>query len=182
MVEPYDRDPKRLVRDSYDRISHAYRGDSLPRDRGYFRWLDLLTPHLKKGDSVLDLGCGCGIPVAQELATFCNVTGVDISSVQVARARTLVPTATFQCQDMTTVQFDVGTFAAIVSLFAIIHIPLAEQRPLLDRISSWLQPGGYLLASVGNRAWTGYKEDWHGAPMYWSHADEATYMTWLNEI
>jgi SAM-dependent methyltransferase len=181
-VEPRDTDPKRLVRDSYDRISRAYRGDSLPRDRGYFRWLDLLVPCLKKGDSVLDLGCGCGIPVAQELATFCNVMGVDISPVQVERARALVPAAKFQCQDMTTVNFEVGSFAAIVSLFAIIHVPLAEQRPLFDRISSWLQPCGYFLGSVGNRAWTGYKEDWYGAPMYWSHADEDTYLTWLGEV
>ena len=32
-------DPKDLVRRSYDQISYAYRGDSLPRDRNYFRWL-----------------------------------------------------------------------------------------------------------------------------------------------
>ncbi len=32
-------DPKALVRRSYDQISYAFRGDSLPRDRNYFRWL-----------------------------------------------------------------------------------------------------------------------------------------------
>lgn len=182
MVDYRNTDPKQLVRESYDQISRAYRADALPRDRGYFKWLEVLTPYLQKGDPVLDLGCGCGVPVAQELAAFCRVIGVDISPVQIARARALVPRATFQCQDMTTVDFEVGSFAAIVSLFAIIHVPLVEQRPLLERMFSWLRPGGYLLASVGNRAWTGYEEDWHGAPMYWSHADEATYLKWLDEI
>jgi hypothetical protein len=41
MADYRDLDPKHLVRESYDRISHAYRGDSLPRDRGYFRWLNV---------------------------------------------------------------------------------------------------------------------------------------------
>ncbi len=86
------------------------------------------------------------------------------------------------CEDMTIVKFDAASFAAIVSLFAIIHVPLLEQRPLFERISTWLRPNGYLLASVGNRAWTGYREDWHGAPMYWSKADEETYLAWLDEL
>ena len=48
MVDYRELDPKHLVRDSYDRISHAYRGDTLPRDRGYFRWLDVLMPYLRQ--------------------------------------------------------------------------------------------------------------------------------------
>jgi ubiquinone/menaquinone biosynthesis C-methylase UbiE len=95
MTDTHDRDPKQVVRDSYNRISPAYRGDAVSRDRGYFRWLAGLTPLLQPGDPVLDLGCGCGIPVAQELARTCRVTGVDFSEVQIARARVLVPEATF---------------------------------------------------------------------------------------
>ena len=175
-------DPKNLVRRSYDQISYAYRGDSISRDRGYFIWLDALTPLLQPGDTVLDLGCGCGIPVAQELAQRFQVTGVDLSEVQITRARQLVPQATFLCTDMTALRFPPGTFAAIVSFFAIIHLPVHEHRPLLERCVTWLQPGGYLMVTVGHQAWTGYKEAWYGAPMYWSHADEATYLTWLQEI
>src|SRR4029450_3899731 len=81
--------PKSLVRRSYDQISSAYRGDSISRDRGYFIWLAALTPLLQPGDTVLDLGCRCGIPVAQELAQRFQVTGVDLSEVQIARARQL---------------------------------------------------------------------------------------------
>src|SRR5262249_22117440 len=88
-------DPKHLVRTSYNAISHAYRGDTISRDRGYFRWLDALRPHLRDRARVLELGCGCGVPVAQELAATCDVTGVDISDVQVERARALVPSARF---------------------------------------------------------------------------------------
>ncbi len=175
-------DPKDLVRRSYDQISYAYRGDSLPRDRGYFRWLEELTPLLQPGDAVLDLGCGCGVPVAQELAQQFAVTGVDISSVQIERACKLVPQATFLCADMAAVDFAPRSFAAIVSFYALIHLPIAEQRPLLARCFDWLRPGGILMAIVGHSAWTGSEDDWHGAPMVWSHADEATYLRWLGEI
>jgi SAM-dependent methyltransferase len=174
-------DPKALVRQSYDKISHAYRSDSISRDRAYFVWLDALAPLLQPNDAILDLGCGCGIPVAHELAQRFHVTGVDISPVQIARAHQLVPQATFLCADMSTLQFPANTFAAIVSFYAIIHLPIDEHRPLLERCFTWLSPGGYLLAIVGHQAWTG-QDLWYGAPMYWSHADKATYVSWLQEL
>src|SRR5262245_4614385 len=93
-------DPKDLVRRSYDQISHLCRGETISRERGYSAWLEALVPLLQPGGAILDLGCGCGIPVAQELAQQFHVTGVDISAVQIARARQLVPQATFHCADM----------------------------------------------------------------------------------
>ncbi len=182
MTNTSDLEPKKIVRESYNRISRAYRGDSVSRDKGYFRWLEILTPLLKSGDPVLDLGCGCGIPVAQELARTFRVTGVDISEVQIARAKSLVPEATFLHEDITSVNFPSNTFAGIVSFFAIIHIPSKEQQPIFKSIFRWLKPGGYLIVTIGHKAWTGYDDDWYGARMYWSHADEDTYLNWLQEI
>lgn len=177
-----DPDPKAMVREGYDRISRAYRGDALSRDRGYFRWLDRLIPLLQAGDPVLDLGCGCGIPTSEVLATSFRVTGVDFSEIQIDRARTLVPRATFLCADMTAIDFPPGAFAAIVAFYSVIHVPLAEQRGLFSRLFDWLRPGGYLMVTVGHTAWTGTEDDWHGAPMYWSHTDEETYLAWLGEV
>jgi 2-polyprenyl-3-methyl-5-hydroxy-6-metoxy-1,4-benzoquinol methylase len=175
-------DPKELVRAGYNRISRAYRGDTIERDHAYFRWLDVLQRRLQPGSRVLELGCGCGIPVAQELAAAYRITGVDISEVQIERARSLVPSATFMCTDIASLEFSRGEFDAIVSFFAIIHVPLPEQRSLFERLARWLRPNGVLMASVGHGEWTGYAEDWYGAPMYWSHADEATYLQWLAEL
>ena len=59
----HNGDPKDLVRRSYDRISCAYRGDSVNRNWRCFAWLETLTPLLQPGDAILDLGCGCGILV-----------------------------------------------------------------------------------------------------------------------
>lgn len=136
---------------------------------------------LTDGAPVLDLGCGCGVPGTAMLAERFSVTGVDISPVQIERARRLVPAGRFLCQDMTNSEFTPESFEAIVSFFAIIHLPIEEQPGMLRKLSRWLRPAGHLLATVGTRAWTGTEDNWHGAPMYWSHADRETYITWLKE-
>lgn len=176
--------PKDMVRRGYDRVSRAYRGDTFdPEDDPHYRrCLDLLLPHLKAGSRILDLGCGCGIPAVRDLSAQHDVTGVDISPVQVERARSLVPSADFICEDMTRIGFPPGTFDAVVSLYAIIHVPLEEQPALFRNISTWLKQGGWLLCTVGHREWTGTEEDWlgvSGATMFWSHADQTTYVAWL---
>jgi hypothetical protein len=51
-------------------------------------------------------------------------------------------------------------------------------RRLFPRIHRWLRPGGPFLAIVGHERWTGVA-DYLGAPMFWDHADAATYLAWL---
>ena len=174
-------DPKAIVRHGYNLVSRAYRADDA-REGAYADWLDLLEARVPPPAQVLDLGCGCGVPVARRLAPRYEVTGVDFSPVQIERARSLVPGATFVCADMTTIEFPDGAFDAIVCLYAVIHVPLTEQPGLLRNIGRWLRPGGVLVATVGHREWTGSEKDWLGVPggdMWWSHADAATYRRWL---
>lgn len=178
-------DPKAIVRDGYDNVSYAYRADDASAaPPHYAAALAQLEQRLRAGSNVLDLGCGCGIPVAHELARRHQVTGVDLSPVQIERARRLTPSATFLCADMTAISFQPETFDAVIALYSIIHVPLAEQPGLFARLGRWLKPGGWLLASVGHSAWTGTETDWCGVPgatMYWSHGDAATYRRWLEE-
>ena len=61
--------PKEIVKQGYDKISYNYRSDDgrfMPSDYG--GWLAELTPHVSQGAPLLELGCGCGVPVAQILA------------------------------------------------------------------------------------------------------------------
>src|SRR5205814_1785289 len=130
--------PKDIVRTGYDKISHTYRGDAIDRDDpdivAYVQWVTELITIVPGGGSVLELGCGNGVPVAQLLAQAgFAVTGVDISPVQISRAQANVPAARFVCADMTTLAFPAQAFAAVVSFYAIIHVPLAEQRALVAK-------------------------------------------------
>jgi SAM-dependent methyltransferase len=93
-----------------------------------------------------------------------------------------LPPLVFVVGDMTEVRFPASAFDAVVALYSLIHVPVGEQPPLLARIHDWLRPGGPLLATVGVDAWTGSEDDWlgSGATMWWSHADEETYLGWLD--
>ncbi|HZH29519.1 MAG TPA: class I SAM-dependent methyltransferase [Pyrinomonadaceae bacterium] len=175
---------KEIVRRGYDKVSYAYRDEAACADEftDYDAWIAELSALLPSNSAVLDLGCGCGLPVAERLAAQFAVTGVDLSPVQIERARRLVPQARFIRADMSEVEFPPASFAAIVSFYAVIHLPLAEQPALFRRMRGWLQTGGYFLGTVGSRAWTGTEENWLGVPdarMAWSHADAETYHAWL---
>jgi SAM-dependent methyltransferase len=153
-----DADPVDLVRSGYNSIPRAYRGDDDPA-REYVPWLAGLLERIPGRGQVLDVGCGCGLPVARRLAAAGHqVTGVDISDVQVERARRLVPGAVFLRGDATDLDFPPGSFDAVVCLYALIHMPLDRQPLLLRDIARWLRPGGWLLAVTGQDAWTGRGE------------------------
>jgi SAM-dependent methyltransferase len=180
---------KAVVRHGWNRVSRIYRSEEAVTDvfghahLDYQDWLEPVLRSIAHGSEVLDLGCGCGVPAARILARRFRVTGVDISDVQVRRARQIVPQAKFVRRDMTEVDFPEESFGAVVCLYAIIHVPLEEQRPLLTRVFRWLAPGGLFLLIAGEEAWTGEDENWLGSnvKMYWSHADAGTYLRWLTQ-
>lgn len=172
-----------LVRRGYDALSFHYRADDDGEGR-YAPWLADLKARLPAGASVLDVGCGCGIPVARSLAAAgYAVTGIDLSEVQIERARRLVPAASFTRADATSADFPAESFDAVVCLYSLIHMPIDAQPRLLARIGTWLKPGGWLLATTGWTAWTGTEQNWLGGPaqMWWSQADATTYRAWLRE-
>jgi 2-polyprenyl-3-methyl-5-hydroxy-6-metoxy-1,4-benzoquinol methylase len=176
-------DPKEVVRRGYDALSARY-DEAYGAETKYEPWLSDLCACVPAGGTVLDLGCGSGVPVARSLADAgYRVTGIDISEVQVRRARERVPQAEFIQADATAASFGDASFDAVVSLYALIHIPLAEQPPLLRKVAAWLRPGGWFVATTGHRAWTGVDENWlgGGVPMWWSHADAATNRAWLTQ-
>ena len=126
-------DPTELVQHGYDSVSYLYRGDrDSPAE--YAAWLTNLQQRIPTNASVLDLGCGCGIPVAKALTNNGHhVTGVDLSEVQINRARHLVPQATFLHADATRIAFAASTFDAVICLYALIHMPIDAQPHLIRR-------------------------------------------------
>jgi len=80
--------------------------------------------------------------------------------------------------DLAALHLQPASLDAVVSFYALIHLPLADQQALFPRIRRWLRAGGYLLAIVGAQRWTG-TERYLGTEMFWDHADTASYLRWF---
>jgi SAM-dependent methyltransferase len=183
MTDEEGRAAKRLVEQGYDRIADDYLASKAPLGPETEALLHALTAGLGPDARVLDLGCGAGVPVTAWLAGRHRVTGVDLSARQLALARERLPDAALIRADMGTVAFAPGSFDAVVSCYAIIHLPREEHPALLASIAHWLRPGGRFLATWPLTGWEGRDEDWlgWGATMWWSHHDEATNLRLLRE-
>ncbi len=174
-------DPKDIVKAGYDAISGEYLA-SRHADSADVQLLQELVQRLTPGARVLDAGCGAGVPVAQILSQHFDVIGVDFSEAQIALARQMVPQAQFVCQDITDLQFPDGSFDAICSYYAIIHIPREEHRRLLQNLQRMLKPAGLALLCMGAGDSPGdYEDDFQGTRMYWSHYDAETNLQMLHQ-
>ena len=182
-------DPRtEIVRAGYDALDERYiawsgtiEGD--PRDRFVSDFMELLRDETTVLDqtTVLDLGCGPGVPSTQQLAERFDVVGVDVSEQQLALARRNVPGARFIWADFADLEFPAESFGGIVALYSLTHVPRERHRALFRKIVRWLQPGGAFLATLS----VGGTEDWVGpfvgVTMFFSCYDADTSRTLLRD-
>ncbi|MGH3011713.1 MAG: class I SAM-dependent methyltransferase [Gaiellaceae bacterium] len=160
---------KRLVKAGYDELGERYvewsdRIEGDPRAQ----LLGDLAMRLRQGTRVLDLGCGTGVPWTRWLADRFEVVGVDISGDQLRLARRNVPGATFVRSDLAELDAPSETVHAVVALYSISHIPREEHARLFTRVASWLEPGGFFVATLGAEGTPDWTDQWLGVPMFFS--------------
>ena len=175
---------RRTVESGYDQMAEQYLATKDPEDPLALVALEDLALLLPSEASVLDLGCGAGVPVTRWLADRgFAVTGVDVSARQLELARTNVPEVTFLKADMSEVDFGPETFDSVVAFHSIIHVPRTGHPALLEGIHRWLKPGGVFLATMTVTDYEGKDENWEGwgAPMVWSHYDGKANVAMLRE-
>lgn len=170
------RKNKDIVADGYNQMGQSYHESRIRREEKVNPWLEEQFQTMPQTGSFLDVGCGGGRPVSKFFADKgFAVSGIDISSSMIELARASIPEGKFQVGDMETMDFPENTFDVISSFFAIIHVPREAHQMILEKIFSYLKPGGEFIATLGlNDNPEGYEEDWKGAPMYWSHFDGET--------
>lgn len=117
-----------------------------------YRWSARLSELLHEGSDVLDLGCGNGKPIGRLLAERHNYTGVDIVEDRVTRLQQALPHATILHADYTELELAPSSFDAVVATATFAQIDSDDVVAMLGRIRTWLRPGGYLLATLGNRS------------------------------
>ena len=96
--------------------------------------------------SVLDVGCGSGVPVAAALIDQgLDVFGVDASATLIAAFRRRFPGAPAACEPAQESAFFHRSFDAAVAIGLLFLLSPADQRRVLGRIAEKLRPGGRLL-------------------------------------
>lgn len=178
------REEKQTVREGYDRIAEAYTEARMEMKQSNEKYLEPLLARLPPGSHILDIGCGSGVPITRFLLSRGHrVTGVDIARRQIERARRLVPQATLLEGDIMRASFPDEMFDAVVSFYAIIHVPRDEHRALFQRVHRMLKGGGLLLATLGSDAWESTEEyQPFGVRMYWSHFGPNVYHRMLSSV
>jgi 2-polyprenyl-3-methyl-5-hydroxy-6-metoxy-1,4-benzoquinol methylase len=104
--------------------------------------------HLPRGASVLDLGCGSGVPLSEALVNEgFVVSGIDASSTLVAAFRKRFPHAPVACEPAETSPMFHRTFDGILAVGLLFLLPAEAQRSVILKAGAALNPGGRLLFS-----------------------------------
>lgn len=101
---------------------------------------------LPKGASILDLGCGSGVPISQALIDDgFNILGVDASPTLVAAFRGRFPHTRVACEPVERSGFFGKTFDGIIAVGLMFLLSAEAQRSLIRRVGLALNPGGRFL-------------------------------------
>jgi len=116
--------------------------------------LEFLMNKVSPTDRILDMGCGTGRFTVPLAVMGAEVTGLDLTPGMLEQtARKLDEahcSATLQQGDMAQLPFPDGSFDVVVSMLALMHIPLADREAVFLEAARVLKPGGRMLISVKN--------------------------------
>src|SRR5690606_3942963 len=104
---------------------------------------------LPSGATVIDLGCGTGLPITKVLVDEgLNVYGVDAAPSFVAAFRQNLPDVPVVCESVVESSFFNRTFDGVLAWGLIFLLQPDEQRQLIRRVADILLPGGRLVFTL----------------------------------
>ena len=128
--------------------------DSVPADavpEHFEERLALLTPHVRAGQRVLDLGCGDGRFAAAMAALGAEVVCADVAAEALRRTGQRVPGAALvELADGAPLPFDDRAFDLVWAGETLEHV--ADLTGLLTELRRVLEPGGSLVITTPNLA------------------------------
>ncbi len=141
-------DPLRIEREAsfWDFISGRY--DRII-DPTYDRLKEVCVSSISAGDSVLEIGCGTGL-ITREIARKAgHVTGIDVSTRMLKKARLNLEASGLSNVDLITADayslpFDNGSFHTVLCC-NVLHI-VKEPGLILREVARVLSPGGRFIA------------------------------------
>jgi SAM-dependent methyltransferase len=117
---------------------------------------------LPTGATILDLGCGTGVPITKTLIERgLNVYGVDASPSMIAAFRARFPEIPVQCAAVEDSEFFQRSFDAVVAWGLFFLLDADTQRRLIKKIAAVLPSGGRLLFTAPEQSctWTDVMTD-----------------------
>ncbi|KAF1344298.1 methyltransferase type 11 [Delphinella strobiligena] len=166
-------DPRTIVQGAYDNISNWYLDWVKHQDSPRERYTKKLLDNLSTSPSILELGCGPGVPILRMLLDRgAEVVANDISAKQLELAKARCPEASFVAGDMAALSFEPGSLDGVVCFFTIFHLPRAEQKDLLFKVYAWLKPGGMFVCNLATIDEEEIHGEFLGHGMFWSSYSE----------
>lgn len=187
MTDPSSAQIKDDIKKAYDNVANTYLDWTQPTHTTRLTYLQTMLKSMDPTKSILELGCGAGVPCTQLLAAHgYKVTANDISSSQITLARERLPhSVTLIEGDMMGLEFG-QQFDAVLAMYSIFHLPRDEQSVMLRRIFGWLKPGGRLLANFPEMGFVSASDSaWLGGTvgkMHWSGWGRSETRRLLGEI
>ncbi len=144
--------------------------DAFCRDRGRGpwveqAWLQRFLAYLPASAHVLDIGCGCGVPMAAFLIERgVELSGVDSSARMIALCRARFPRQHWQVADMR--EMEPGrSFDGLLAWDSFFHLDQASQRAMFACFARLANPGAMLMFNSGARQGTAVGR-YCGEPLY----------------
>ncbi len=133
---------------SYNKIAEQWA--TIRKDMQVSKLVIDFAKKIKPNGSILDIGCGSGLPITKYL---CDkgfaVTGIDYSDKMIEMAKKSSIPANFILSDF----FDFTTsekFDGIIAWDSLWHITKSKQESIYPKISNLLKPNGLFLFTHGN--------------------------------
>jgi SAM-dependent methyltransferase len=174
------------VRSAAGRVVDVYQRHAIAwsRDRGdrlhEKAWLDRFLALLPDRPTVLDVGCGSGVPMARYLVEHgCRVTGVDASSAMITMCTERFPEHDWRIADMRTMDLD-RAYDGIMAWDSFFHLAPEDQRRMFPIFRRHAAAGAALMFTSGPS--TGEQiGNYRGEPLYHASLDGDEYRGLLHD-
>jgi SAM-dependent methyltransferase len=135
------------TRDFYDDFFEYLLNDRLRMNPRHAMVGRLIRRYVRRGDAVLDLGCGIGITTSLCARRGGEAVGVDLAPRLIEYARASVPEASFEVGDIASI--DLAKRFDVVCLFDVVeHLPSDRWPTLWQNVVRHLSPRGRVLLTV----------------------------------
>ncbi len=167
-------DPYSMNMEAYNRFGKEWHEKH--RDDDWWKpGTERFLTYVKKGDSILDAGCGAGTKSRYLVDRGYRVTGIDFSKTMIDLAKAAVPEAEFQVRDLTMAWLLPDTYDAFFAQASLLHVPRCDVSAALCALISRLRTGGFCYVAVKERGpgkpeeETKTNDDIGGMPRFFSY-------------